>query len=58
MEVNHPSCTDAATCAHPKEKAVDYSKLAVIALQGVKELSEKVESLEKRLVVLEKLLNR
>lgn len=58
MEVNHPSCTDAASCTQPKEKAVDYSKLSVIALQGVKELSEKVESLEKRLETLEKMLNR
>jgi hypothetical protein len=41
----------------PKIKAVDYGKLAAISLQGVKELSNKVDQLEERLQKLETLLN-
>jgi hypothetical protein len=58
-ETDNPDCTVySGVCDQPKIKGVDYPKLAAVALQGVKELSDKVESLEKRLEALEKNPNK
>lgn len=51
-EIPDPDCSDGSK--RIRVKAVDYSRLAVVALQGVKELSDGVDQLEERLSRLEK----
>lgn len=41
-----------------QSKAVDYQALAVLALEGVRELSDKVDELEERLVAIENKLEK
>lgn len=54
---DNPLCMNQTTdCERPKIKTVDYPKLSAVALQGVKELSDKVDDLEKRLAKLEQLV--
>lgn len=56
-ETKNPDCTTFSdVCEQPTIKGVDYSKLAAVAIQGVKELSDKVDGLEKRLEKLEGIL--
>lgn len=58
-ETDNPLCAPdtSKACDFPKVKAVDYPKLAAVAIQGLKELSERFEQLESRLLKVEQLMS-
>jgi hypothetical protein len=57
IDMPNPACMDKTReCAMPTMKTVDYVKLSAVALQGVKELSDKIDDLQSRIEKLEQLV--